>query len=383
MTILIHDSDRHVIETPDIWRDYVDPRKIKGFEYNLTYDTKQKANERIMRLGEHAGVVLPPILKLGEHPMLNCWDENLNIESAKVFQKSTDKRKQAAFPETMLQDMDDSHIYSASLFPNVANYIVNHKNISAQASQAYATGYNTWLYEYCSQDPERLHGLGLISRHDPTTMVNQLEAIEKLGWTCITLRPDIIAGHSLGSPAYETFWQACEDKGISIAFHGGTSLQAPTAGTERYSSRFALHACSHYIEIQLAFLSLLDAGVLERYPTLKLGFFEAGASWLPAWLWRLDNICYPEFPGLVKNRIKMLPSEYFKRQCWIAIEMDEPCLAQVIDIVGHDRLLFGTDFPHPDHLHFDFKHLEQQNSDIKPPDLDCILQHNPKQFFGY
>ncbi|MCG7549642.1 amidohydrolase family protein [Pseudoalteromonas sp. Of7M-16] len=383
MTLLIHDADRHVIETPDIWQDYVDPAEIKGFEYSLTYDTQHKAEQRALRLGQSARVVLPPTLKLGEYPLLNCWNEDIQIESAKVFHKSIDKRKSAAAPHTMLQDMDETHIHSASLFPNVASYIVNHQSISHQASIAYARGYNTWLYEYCSHNPARLKGVGLISRHDPSSMISQLEAIEKMGWTSITMRPEIIAGHHLGSSEYNEFWQACEEKGISIAFHGGSNLQAPTAGTERYTSRFALHACSHFHEMQLAFLSLLDAGVLERHPKLKLGFFEAGASWLLSWLWRLDNICYTEFPGLIKNRIKMQPSEYFKRQCWVTIEMDEPCLAQVIETIGHDRLLFGTDFPHPDHLHFDYTNLETQNADIKSAELVDILQHNPKQFFGY
>jgi len=104
------------------------------------------------------------------------------------------------------------------------------------------------------------------------------------------------------------------------------------------------------MEAQLAFLSLLDAGVLERHPRLRVAFLEAGASWVPHWLWRLDEICYATMPGENARNVTIPPSRYFARQCWVGIELGEPCLRQVIDLVGADRLLYGTDFPHPDHL---------------------------------
>jgi predicted TIM-barrel fold metal-dependent hydrolase len=286
-------------------------------------------------------------------------------------------------PNTQLESMDLSNINSAAIFSTFAGFIVNHSELPADVSLAYADAYNRWLKDYCDFDSDRLKAVGLISRHDPKNMVEQLEKIVENGWTSIPLRPEVILGRVLGHEDYNDFWAACEKHNIAVAFHGGTNLHAPTAGTDRFTSRFAMHACSHPMEAQMAFVSLLESGVLERHPRLKFAFLEAGASWVPHWLWRLDNICYPEFPTLVEENIKMLPSEYFKRQCWVGIELGEPCLREVINVIGHDKLLYGSDFPHPDHLHFTTEDIAQQLSELDENELQAVLEQNAIDFYGF
>jgi uncharacterized protein len=88
--------------------------------------------------------------------------------------------------------------------------------------------------------------------------------------------------------------------------------------------------------------------VLERHPALRVSFLEAGCGWLPYWLWRLDEE-YKNLDWDIQENVKMKPSEYFQRQCFISIEPDEPCIQQVIDCIGSDNLLFGSDYPHVDH----------------------------------
>jgi hypothetical protein len=58
-------------------------------------------------------------------------------------------------------------------------------------------------------------------------------------------------------------------------------------------------------------------GVLERHPKLRCAFLEGTAGWLYWWLWRLDDQCEKFGPGC-ERQISMMPSEYFKRQCYIA-----------------------------------------------------------------
>ncbi len=365
----IYDSDRHVIEPTSIWTDYVDQNIVKDFPISLKYNQDKDRN-------------LPPQYMIGPFTILKNWDSKTQVASAIKSGESRQQRLDAMQAESQLRTMDDSGIFSASLFPTFAGYIVNHQEIPSEVSVEYAKGYNRWLKDYCSLNPTRLKAIGMVSRHDPDSMKSQLQHIISLGWTCVTLRPEVILGRSLGDNGLNEFWQACADNDISIALHGSTNLHAPTVGTDRYTSRFALHACSHSMEIQMAFLSLLESGVLERFPALKFGFFEAGASWIPHWLWRLDNICYPEFPQVTDQNIKMLPSEYFKRQCWVAIEVEEPCLTKVIELIGHEKLLFGTDFPHPDHLHFDTSELLACGNGIPKEMFINILENNPKSFFG-
>lgn len=382
-SLIINDSDRHVIEPLSLWEAYVDNDIFSGYPIDFKLDTEDEREKRVACFGYKANLPLPPMYYISNIPILNNWGVATQIASSLRSKSTQPERVSAMAPETQLESMNESEIDKAAIFSTFAGFIVNHSELPAYVSLAYADAYNRWLKDYCDFNPERLKAVGLISRHEPRNMVEQLERVVEYGWTSITLRPEVIAGRVLGHEDYNDFWAACEKHNIAVAFHGGTNLHAPTAGTDRFTSRFAMHACSHPMEAQMAFVSLLEKGVLERHPRLKFAFLEAGASWVPHWLWRLDNICYPEFPTLVEENIKMLPSEYFKRQCWVGIELGEPCLREVIDVIGHDKLLYGSDFPHPDHLQFTTEDIAQQLQELNPEELKAVLEQNAKDFYGF
>lgn len=377
----MYDSDRHVIESLAMWQQYVTEEIYQ--EYPLAYlsDNPIKKRERIAKFGDKGNIDLPPIFVIGDIPVTNNWNEKEQIASAHLNSASISQRELAMSGKMQLVSMNDSNVEVARLFPTFATFIVNHQELPAKVSLAYADAYNRWLKDYCTADTERLKGVGLISRHDPATMLKQLDTIINYGWSSVVLRPEVIADRDLGHADYERFWTACEDNNIAVAFHGGSCLHGSTAGNQRFTARFSLHACSHPMEAQMAFVALLESGVLERHPKLKFAFLEAGASWVPSWLWRLDNICYPEFPSLVEENIKMLPSAYFKRQCWVGIELGEPCLREVIKVIGHKKLLYGTDFPHPDHLHFTTERIAEQLSELTEDECHDVTINNGYDFY--
>jgi predicted TIM-barrel fold metal-dependent hydrolase len=141
-----------------------------------------------------------------------------------------------------------------------------------------------------------------------------------------------------------------EDLNVPLAFHEGTYPKTiPTAGADRFDNFLFQHVVSHPFEQQLACLSLIAGGVLERFPLLKVAFMESGCGWLPYWLDRIDEH-YDELDWLAPD-LKMKPSEYFRRQCFISVEAKDAQVAQVADAVGFDKLLFASDFPHYDAAH--------------------------------
>ncbi|MDB9511484.1 amidohydrolase family protein [Kamptonema animale CS-326] len=158
-------------------------------------------------------------------------------------------------------------------------------------------------------------------------------------------------------------------------------FRSPTAGADRFQTRFALHACSHPMEQMMALLSLIEGGVLERHPLLKVGLLESGCGWLPYWLWRLDRE-YEDLLWEVADRVKMKPSEYFRRQCFIAIEPSEPYLAQLIDAIGSDNLIFGSDYPHMDHKPNVVKEMVALEEELSQEIVHKIVWDNPARFYG-
>lgn len=212
-------------------------------------------------------------------------------------------------------------------------------------------------------------------------MVAEARRIAVFGWTTVVIRPNPVRGRGLGHPDYAPFWQACEQLRLAVAVHEGTHARLVSAGADRFDSRFGMHACSHPMEQMMAFLSLLEAGVLERHPGLQWAFLEAGCSWLPHWLWRLDEVEYKYLQDEVAETIKIKPSAYFRRQCRVGIEPSEPLLAQVVPWLGAGSLLFGTDFPHLDHDEGIVDELLTAWQDLPPASVRQMLSGNAESFY--
>jgi len=88
-------------------------------------------------------------------------------------------------------------------------------------------------------------------------------------------------------------------------------------------------------------------GVCERYPKLRFGFLESGGGWMTPWLDRMDRH-YNDKGFLNDSHLKLAPSEYFQRQCWISFEPVEGSLSHLVDYLGANKILWATDYPHPD-----------------------------------
>ena len=88
-------------------------------------------------------------------------------------------------------------------------------------------------------------------------------------------------------------------------------------------------------------------GVVERFPELRVAFLEGNCGWLPWWLDRLDDQ-WRKYGGGEKAKLSALPSAYFRRQCFIATDVDEALLSVVIDRIGDEGIVMSVDYPHAD-----------------------------------
>ncbi|WP_437317632.1 amidohydrolase family protein [Sorangium sp. So ce385] len=345
----ILDADRHVIEPIEMWSEYLDPEFAAQAPYLVDAGAAETLASRLGRFG--AKGLLPPLptpMLQGE-PVWRKLSERARVELAWASSRRAELMAAGARPEAQLLAMDRSGIDAALLYPTFTLYLMGIDRLEPRLASALAAAYNAWLRDFCARDPERLWAVGLISPHDPASMVAQLDRIAAYGWKVVMLRPNPIEGRTLGHPDYEPFWAECEERSIAVAIHEGTHARSPSAGADRFETRFALHACSHPMEQMMAMLALIEGGVLERHPGLRVAFLEAGCGWLPYWLWRLDEVEYKHMAGEVAANVVQPPSAYFRRQGVVAFEPEEPYLPDVLRYIGEDHLIFGTDFPHLDH----------------------------------
>jgi predicted TIM-barrel fold metal-dependent hydrolase len=381
--ITILDIDRHVMEPMAMWPEYL-PAKYRDVAPDVRplAPPDETIQQRLDRLGEQALLPTPPVVTVGGRPIWGGMTESGYIE---VGLHAEGHRRELVAAETaagQLATMDETGVDIAMLLPTYAGYLVYDDEIDADRSRAYATAYNRWLADLCRHNPARLKGAAVLSRHAPERMVADLEAALADGHRAVALRPNPVGGKTLGTRELEPFFAACEASDVPVLLHEGAHTRVETAGAARFETHFAQHACSHPLEAMMAFLALLEGGVLERHPRLRVGFLESGCGWLPYWLWRLDELEFAQMSNEVRGRINRRPSEYFRRQCWIAIEPDEAMLGPSIQAIGADRVVFGTDFPHVDHDAQIVARLFQRDATLDAAQLRALLWDNPARLVG-
>jgi predicted TIM-barrel fold metal-dependent hydrolase len=176
--------------------------------------------------------------------------------------------------------------------------------------------------------------------------------------------------YPFNDPVYDPIWQAAQDTGLPVGLHPLMSPDLPGAcqglrlallrtapadenpNPERYIAEFNniyfTQAISNPFDVMSALCFLTAGGVCERFPGAKFIFLEANGGWLVPWLERLDHHAR-KFPQDVPW-LRMLPSEYFRRQCWISFDPDESMLAFTAQspLCGAERVIWASDYPHPD-----------------------------------
>ena len=254
------DADGHIHEADELFSDYLDPAfrtRTKGSALNAD------RNRRFIVDGiEH-----PPFPK----------------------EISTRKPMTAA---NRIKVLDKELIQAAVLFPSaglIACYL------GADFAGAMIPAYNSWMSDYVKPHSDRLHFAAPLALYDIDAAIAEARrAVGDLGAVAVSVRPNPVNKRTLDSPVYDPLWAAIQELAVPLIIHETTGCPE-TVGGDRYGgmmdppSYVYNHIISHSFEQMFASMSVIGGGVLERFPSLRVGFFEAGCSWLPYWLARLDD----------------------------------------------------------------------------------------------
>ena len=339
----VMDSDLHTMEPPTLLEGYLD-EEFKKFIPSIGGKTpsppKQPANANGQR------TIQPSKAGSGA--------AGIQSGSTPFHPHYAVARKRNYDPESSLQAMDIEGVDVAILYATRGRHVQMRDDIDPKFAAALARAYNNWTHDYCAANPGRLKFAALISFHDAALAAHEAQrAVSQLGAVAIIGNPNPVCGRHIHDPYFEPFWGAIEGLGVPVGFHptGVWSLR------DNIARRFLAHpngstigiAAHNPVEVMLGFASLAGGGVLERHPKLRCAFLEGTCGWLPWWLWRMDETWEKFGPG-TDAPISALPSEYFRRQCFVATEPDERVLRHVVEEIGDDNIVFATDYPHRDGL---------------------------------
>src|SRR5262245_63609385 len=187
-------------------------------------------------------------------------------------------------PQARLADLDVEGLDAVVLYPTVG--LAYWAIADRDAAIAVVRAYNDWLASFCAVDPTRLFGVAALPFQDPRVAAEELRrAHDELGFRAAFVRPNPCLGRTIVDPANEVVWETAEELDVTIGIHEGSQPAIATLGLDRAPyNALVLHATSHAFEHMMACAQLMAFGVMERHPTLRFVFLEAGGGWGAFWM---------------------------------------------------------------------------------------------------
>jgi uncharacterized protein len=339
------DSDGHVIEPDVVWKEYAEP------EFRDLLD--HPGGGYVQSTGiQRAYPDMPPELLGGSDEDTEApWGSPVDSADWEEESKYKMNRPGGYDPVARLVDMDEEGIDVAVLYPTAMLTWIEEAEIFGAACRAY----NNWLHDYCATMPSRLYPVALVPLQDPDAAVVEMRrAVEHLGAKAVMIRPAPYIGElKLNHPAYDPFWAAAAAIGCPIGVHPSPHCDMPNAcrrlgladGVVNPTEGLALRqGLTNAIDLQMALAYFTLGGICERHPDLRVAFLEGTGGWVVPMLQRFDH----QFEIFGSSDQTTRPSEVFARQCMVSFDPDEVALAFTAEHLGADKILWASDYPHPD-----------------------------------
>jgi predicted TIM-barrel fold metal-dependent hydrolase len=368
----IYDVDRHFYEPPEAFLRNLPKEFRKEFQY-----VQVNGRTKLAVGGVISDYIPNPTFEVvaapGSHEKWYRGDNPEGLTLREMGGEPVPGDKSFFDGAEHIKVMDEQGIHAGLFIPTLASVIEERLSHKPEAIGALIGSMNRWLVQDCGLAREnRLFPVGMINLFDVDKACEELDFLLENGARVVGIRPGPVAGikggRAIGSEEFDPFWKKVNDSKIFVMLHVSDSgydkiYQWWTAGGKGEFRPFEKDAFSEVLDwmgraISDSLASLICHGVFDRFPDVRVASLENGSAWLEPLLGRLE-MAYKKMP----KQFKQDPVESFRKHVFISPFYEDP-VAELIEMVGSNRILFGSDWPHPEGLNSPldfFKDIEDLN----------------------
>ena len=252
--------------------------------------------------------------------------------------------------------MNEQGVERTLMFPTLASLLEERLRDDIDGTLAVIHALNEWMYETWQFNYEdRIYSTPVINLAVVEKAIEELDWVVERGAKVILIRPAPVPGYrgsrSMALEEFDPFWARVVEHDILVGLHSSDS------GYDRYTNDWLgsdseflpfkpnpFRAFGMWRPIEDTIASFVCHGALSRFPTLKIAVIENGASWVEPLLKKMADLWKKQPHGFAEN-----PIDVVKRSVHISPFWEED-LGALAELLGEDRILFGSDYPHPEGL---------------------------------
>lgn len=349
------DADTHVDECDETWT------KLDGTPYAkyIPVTTTMPTDEAI-----RAGF---------NHVNMRCWVVEGRLQNRAI--RDDVNHPPRVFRELedvpgRLKHMDEMGVDVQVIFPT---FFIRYNTQNAEAEWALTTTYNRWLAEKCANTGGRLRWAAMLPLLSPDKAVEELRWAKEHG-ACGIFKRGFDLGRYVSDPHFFPVYEEASALDIPLCIHTGH----PLPGTEWDRGFPIMHA----------FSALVTAGIPQRFPKLRFGLIEAGASWIPYTVSQLGANRRAALRGQqtrIPDLYDLEPDLFRKNRLYVAIDPIDD-IRSILQFGTEDHLMIGTDYSHTD-ISANLSALDEvrdwaEQGRITSAQAEKILLTNAKEFYG-
>jgi predicted TIM-barrel fold metal-dependent hydrolase len=387
----VFDADNHMYETPDAFTKYL-PAEYEGLIKYVEVNGRTKIAVKNLISDYIPNPTFERVAAPGAQEEYFRIGNPEGKSRREILGRGIDALPGFSSPEPRLALMDELGLDRALMWPTLASLLEERIRDDPEAVHAVVHALNRWMHEHWTFNyenrmfPTPVIHLGIVDRAE-----EELEWVLERGAKIILIRPAPVVGfkgpRSIALPEFDPFWAKVAEADILVGMHASDS------GYQRYmnewegirdgemtpfkgGSGFQAIIGHQGRPIIDTVASLIGHGLCSRFPTLRFTPVENGSNWVRPLLNDMEHAW--EFSP---NAFEEHPVEVFKRNIYVhPFHEEDP--KGLIEILGADRVLFGSDYPHPEGLADPISFVDELKG-LPERDVELVMGGNLNRLMGF